>query len=627
MAKTQPLSYPIRLPDHLQAAALRMLDASRTAINGMLTTLWPQLDAFAPAVERTSPAWKQVEALLVQRPGHGNRQERCEMEQAGRILRAQATRKQVFTTILPLLTADLIRPAEGKRPAVKDYRAIKEQVRALRTDRDDAESFMALTNVIEQACNVYLERGTFPATYEALQPIPVQQVAQVTFAGDDGMSAGQTYRAIVDRISWCDLATQQEHDRAALWLRLRTPDIQGQWAWDSWLHEIPLPETLCAALRQRATTLAPTLRELVDDTGQRLAVVDVILEVPAHLLPPLEQEQRVVGFDWGIRSLITVSVIEQREGAGAYHQISRPVFLNTGGMDGRQARLRREIDRLKACQEKYQTLMTAAVKALDEHHTPLPAHFALWQERVAALKQRIERCWQTYGRRNRELAHLASNVLILLALVHDCHLICGEDLRTLRTVGRGKNVRGRWRNWRKNTTVRGELWRVLKYKCHLLGIRARQEYPEHTSHTCPHCGKPAQTYRSSASTDRTKVVDWGAWLCCAACGWNGSRDYAASLNIARLGMAFLGTYQRTKRYTWYRVTSKEVNSCVYSRQEARLLLPVQGITPRPLEGRRIHYAGWSYSTSLRTSHPQSILAFLSASALRKRVCDSAETSA
>jgi len=43
--------------------------------------------------------------------------ERCEMEQAGRILRAQASRKQVFLTILPLLTAGLIRPADGKRPA------------------------------------------------------------------------------------------------------------------------------------------------------------------------------------------------------------------------------------------------------------------------------------------------------------------------------------------------------------------------------------------------------------------------------------------------------------------------------------------------------------------------------
>jgi len=83
--------------------------------------------------------------------------ERCEMEQAGRILRAQATRKQVFLAILPLLSAGLIRPADGKRPAKKDYRLIREQVRTLRAEQqeagEEADAFMAMTNLIEQACN------------------------------------------------------------------------------------------------------------------------------------------------------------------------------------------------------------------------------------------------------------------------------------------------------------------------------------------------------------------------------------------------------------------------------------------------------------------------------------------
>src|SRR5438309_7874521 len=131
MVKTQTLSFPIRLPDAMQAEALRLLDASTIAINEMITDLWPQLDLFV--ADRSGPAWKQVERHLLRRSGHGNRQERCEMEQAGRLLRAQASRKQVFQTILPLLSEGLIRPAEGKRPARKDHPQIKEQVRALRT--------------------------------------------------------------------------------------------------------------------------------------------------------------------------------------------------------------------------------------------------------------------------------------------------------------------------------------------------------------------------------------------------------------------------------------------------------------------------------------------------------------
>src|SRR5215469_10675583 len=136
MAKTQLLSFPIRLPDSMQAEALRLLDASTPAINQILEDLWPKLDEFIG--ERTGLAWKQVEPYVLARSGHGSRQERCEMEQAGRILRAQATRKQVFLTILPLLTDELIKPAEGKRKAHTDYRLIKDQVTALREEMEDA---------------------------------------------------------------------------------------------------------------------------------------------------------------------------------------------------------------------------------------------------------------------------------------------------------------------------------------------------------------------------------------------------------------------------------------------------------------------------------------------------------
>jgi len=627
MAKTQTLSFPIRLPDALQAEALRLLDASCLAINEILVDLWPQLDQFAG--DRSGPAWKQVERHLLKRSGHGSRQERCEMEQAGRILRAQASRKQVFQTILPLLSAGLIREAKAPRPARKDYRAIKEQVGALRERLhdagEDADTFMAMTNLVEQACNVYLQTEAFPTTYEDLQSAPVLSVGYLTFAGDDGMKAGQTYRAQLELSQSCDLATHSEHKLATLTLKLRTPDEKGQWAWGRWSQAIPLPETVFEYFWQGATPQAPALREIRSDGGNRVAVLDLILEVPAQSVAPLGQESRVLGWDWGVRSLITVSVLEKPGGDEPYRQVSRPVFLDTGGIDGRQARLRREIDRLKACKEHYATQMNQALKARDEHETPLPAHFSGWQERVSDYDVRIKTCWKKYERRNGELAHLASNLLILLALLYDCRLICGENLTTLKTQGRGRGVRGRFRNWRNNTTVRGEVWRVLKYKCHLLGIRARQVEPRGTTHTCPHCLHPAKTYHSPSQEDRKTAVEWGEWPCCSnpACLWNGARDYAASLNIARLGLAYLLTYHQTKRYVFYRMTSEEVNSCSYSGQEATLLLPSQGITPRPSEGKHLYYAGWSFSIALGTSQPKTILAVLSTSQLRKRILRSA----
>src|SRR5258708_30280986 len=431
MAKTQTLSFPIRLPDAMQAQALRLLAASRLAINEILVDQWPQLDQFAG--DRSGPAWKQIEPYVLKRSGHGSRQERCEMEQAGRILRAQASRKQVFQSILPLLSEGLIRPAKEKRPARKDYRAIKEQVRALRADLEDPDSFMAMTNLVEQACNRYLQTDRFPTTYEALQPVPVLSVGQLTFAGDDGMKLGQTYRARIEVAQFCDLTTHTEQNRATLTLKLRTPDDQGKWAWGGWSEAIPLPEAVFAYLWQGATTQAPTLREIRSDDGSRTAVLDVMLEVPAKPVSDLSQETRVLGWDWGVRSLITVSILEKPEGDEPYQHGSRPVFLETGGIDGRQARLRREIDRLKACKELYERLVTQAVTAREKHNTELPAHFPGWQDRGRDYDARLKQFWKKYERRNSELAHLASNLLILLALLSDCRLICGENLATLQT--------------------------------------------------------------------------------------------------------------------------------------------------------------------------------------------------
>ena len=60
--------------------------------------------------------------------------------------------------------------------------------------------------------------------------------------------------------------------------------------------------------------------------------------MPAKYVGDLDQECRVLGWDWGVRSLITVSILEKpdEEEAESYRQISRPVFLDTGGLDGRQ---------------------------------------------------------------------------------------------------------------------------------------------------------------------------------------------------------------------------------------------------------------------------------------------------
>jgi hypothetical protein len=579
----QTLNYDLRLPDAAQVDALRLLDTSRAVINQALTALWPRLDAFT--AERSGPAWKQVDALLSSPAPHGSRQWRCEAEVAGRILRAQATRKQIFARVAPILSAGFMRPQTETRPAGKERTAIAAAITALQRDADaDEARFMALQNVIEQACNFFLEHERFPASYEELQSLPLLRTGLLSYAGDDGGKRGQTYRLALDL------------EAGVVRFRFRCPDAQGAWGWRSDEAVIALPERLLAPLRAGAALLAPTLREVVAPGGARRAVLDLALAVvPAQPLPPWGTVARVLGVDWGVHTLLTATALAAAEVNGKSQQVGRPFFLDTGGFDGRQARTRRQIDQLNK-----------KVRRFEQERDTLPEEHpknAWYASRIQALLDEKSRCWRKYNARNRALAHLASNALLLLCRVQGCSLLALESLTTLTSTGRGKGVRGRWRQYRKNTTIRGEIWRLLKYKCLLAGVRLRTVPPQDTSHTCPRCGQVAPTYRSP--TERSKVVKEGRWLWCGECGYNADRDYAASLNIARLGVTTLEQMQATSTARRSVMRDSSVKPVSYTGMGAGLLLPPPGSHARPqTAGKICYYPGWLKTAYLQSSQPQ-----------------------
>ncbi len=568
----QPLSYDLRLPDVAQADALRLLDASRSVVNAALVQLWSYLDDFM--TEQAGPAWKQVGEFIGSPQPHGDRQWRCESETAGRMLRAQAKRKQVFELIQPILCDGFIRPKTEKRPTGKNRQSIKEAIEALqKTLEDDDTAFVTMQNVVEQACNYFLEHGTFPHSYEDMQAIPLLKVGMLTYAGDDGIMKGQSYR----------LSFDVQAETASLLFRF--PDEMGSWQWRKDPIILQLPACVVERLKE-GVHMAPTLRELVKADGSRIAVLDVIVQVKKAELSPWKTIERVLGFDWGVHGLITAVVLSANPADPEKPtQISRPLFVNTGGLDGHQARTRRQIDQLQAAREQ----------------------LAEGDAKRAFYEQEFSRCWQVYEARNRELAHLAANLLLLFAKVGGCSLICGESLKTLKSTGRGKGVRGKWRNWRNNTTIRSEIWHILRYKSHLLGMRFRSEKPRGTSHACPRCGKPAQTYRSSRVHHRSDPVKWGRWLVCAHCAYNADRDYCAAVNIARLGIAFLTSTQATgKRYA-FSVTDSSVKPCPYMAHGAVLLFPPQVQMTRLLCAGKIYINGWKKSATLRSSYATPLL--------------------
>jgi putative transposase len=326
----QSLSYPLRLPDDLQADALRLLDVSREVINLTVASLWDRLDEFV--THTNTYAYKQVEEMIAPPVVHGHRQWRCEAEQAGRILRGQAERKKQFVLILPLLEPGMIQPKTETRRAGKNRTQIKQALVNLRDGQSDGGNAVELQSLIEQSCNFYLANGCFPETYEEMQAVPVLKAGILPYAGDDGPHMGQSYRLSLDL------------DQNILTLALRTPDESGAWArnWREKTIQMTLPEVVVARMKV-GKMLAPSLREIIEPDGTRYAVLDVIVEIPVEEPAEWSEMQTVLGFDWGVRVLVTASVVDL-DG----HQVGRPFFLDTGPFDGRQARTRRQIDQLKA---------------------------------------------------------------------------------------------------------------------------------------------------------------------------------------------------------------------------------------------------------------------------------------
>jgi putative transposase len=239
---------------------------------------------------------------------------------------------------------------------------------------------------------------------------------------------------------------------------------------------------------------------------ETIAVLDFIVEDVAPLGQPTGQN--ILAFDWGVRRLLTFVVLN-RDG----EQLTPPTFVNIGGLMGKQARLRQQIDYLKAKKAKLRKRDQARVQA------------------------EIDACWRKYNATNEALAHFAANLLLIYALIFHCDTIAGEWLKTLKARKKKAGRKVRTLTWKVNTTIREMVWKKLEYKAKRYALKTKRVWPRGSSHECPRCGKKSVTCKSP---EHHQSTSYGHWFYCPACGFNADRDYAASLNIGR--RALLETY-------------------------------------------------------------------------------------
>lgn len=403
-----------------------------------------------------------------------SRPRRCILESAGRILRSQAERKRIFERLLPLFSGG----ANGA--AKKLYEEFKAE--------GNPEKFGYLLNVAEQLAEFYAEHERPPRDFFEFQGKPEARRFTYTLAPDDGPENGQATR-------W-----RLEGDRLTGEIKLPVvpePRSKKDWRWLSF--SLKLPAELQEKLAVGGVLCAPDLRLKVKPDGKLVALLDVKVEVPEG--EPSGKSGCALACDWGLRKLITCTLVS-REG-----QRTPPFFVFWSGLEAKLFRIREDVKRLQELRDRHEKGSAA------------------WKD----LNRQIAAAWQKYHRIQHALAHAVSTLLVLLAKIFGCRHIFVEWLATLR----GRKGWSRDLNWWISTAVRGLLFRLLRYKARLFGIRVFMAPPGGTSRMCPRClGSGKHVVSPKDKTEK----DSGSWFVCSSCGWQADRDYAGSLNVGRIGL-------------------------------------------------------------------------------------------
>lgn len=468
----RPLSYPLRLPDELQAPAQALLAFSLPGMQSVVDALWSQLPQIAQI--KGKHIWKPLEAQFPRPAEVPSRLWRCVLEGAGRTLRAQADRQALFDRLRPLLDDTTL--ADPDKPFGYAQDRLLSVAYGLRAELSgDFEKLGYVVNLLEQVADFYAEHDRLPLSYFDLQPKPQLKTPWLTLAADDGRDKGQVYHL---RVAQGQLSFSFKYPQA------------GQWRWTPEVT-FPLPEGI-----EPHTLLAPTLRLKETKGGAATVVLDFIIEDPAPQAQPTGDN--ILAFDWGVRRLLTFVILNR-----AGEQLTPPVFVDIGGLAGKQAGLRRQIDQLQAKRSRLRKRDRVQVEA------------------------ELAACWRKYRAVNEALAHFAANLLLIVALVWNCNLIAGEWLKTLKARKRKQHhhfLKVRSLNWRVNTTIRQMIWTKLEYRTKRFALRTTQVWPRGTSHECPRCGSPGITCKSPQHRESSC---FGHWFCCLneACSFNGDRDY------------------------------------------------------------------------------------------------------
>lgn len=296
---------------------------------------------------------------------------------------------------------------------------------------------------------------------------------------------------------------------------LARPATATDWSW----HRLTVP---VPARCQVGVCSPPTLR--VTDTATARADVTVTLPAPRPLLGDDERPARVLSVDWGVRRLLSATVVRAvghpgEDGRGQAAAVDgRPLYVQAGVLQGRARRAGVHRARVQAKADHYQRL-AGGLAAHDPRRTGLAALLARAHTELADLQA-------AQTNLNDQIARLAARWLVEQALAAGCQAIALEDLKTLEHRGLGRRT-----NERCSLALRGKVAASTRQAACAVGLGVVTVTARGTSALCPRCGHRLRHLRAPGSKAGH------AWAWCPACGHSADRDHAAAENVGQRAIA------------------------------------------------------------------------------------------
>lgn len=312
----------------------------------------------------------------------------------------------------------------------------------------------------------------FPDNYFNITRCPKLKNGIITYAPDDGQ------------------AIRYDLEGNAFKVRLKVLGENNKWVWKETAFDLP-PIVLQRLNEENGTMKSPDLR-------QRNGKVFLDLKVETRVASTAENASNKVFVDWGTTRKLLAIILVAPDGV----QLGPPIFLKYEGVFGKLHRIRQHVDHLKKTRKR-------AARRKDRRR---------WDRYTVLIGQ----AWNKYQELQKELAHLASNVLVDIAEAYDCDEIYVEDLSTLKATRFG-----RWLNRVINNTVRSQIYQKVQYKGQLKGIKLKYVKAWGTSQTCPITGARGKRYLAPDKDPK----EGGGWF--ISDSFSADSDYVACKNLAR----------------------------------------------------------------------------------------------